>query len=76
MNVAKTCNAEEFSVRLCFFVNVRNAKGRSVAGGRRIGRTLGFARGAASSKGLMGCTGVAKAGEEEGMGFWGAGVEG
>lgn len=69
MKLDRTCNAVEVSVKLCFFVKVRNAKGRNVAGGRRIGRTLGFASGAESSKGLIGCIGVAKAGEDEGIGF-------
>jgi hypothetical protein len=76
MNVAKTCKAGELSVRLCFFVNVRNAKGRKVAGGRRIGKMLAFAGAAVGLKGCMGYAGVPKAGDEEGIGFNGAGVFG
>ena len=62
-------------VRLCFFVKVRNASGRSVAGGRSIGRTVDFATGfkaggariGAVLRGLMGWTGVPNAGDEDGM---------
>lgn len=58
-------------MRLCFFVKVRKAKGRSVAGGRTMGRTacltaVGAPEGVAE-KDLRGCAGVANAGEEEGM---------
>jgi hypothetical protein len=63
-------------VKLCFFVNVRKARGRNVAGGSRIGRMLAFGAIAAALKGLMGCAGVAKAGEEEGIGLFDAGVSG
>lgn len=63
------------SVRLCFLVKVRNASGRSVAGGSNIGRTVDFATGlreggariGAVLRGLIGCTGVPNAGEDEGM---------
>jgi len=77
MNVASTCNAEVVSVKLCFLVNVRNARGRSVAGGRTTGSTLVFAGCGAGLKGRMGCAGVAKAGLEEGIRFAaGRGVNG
>lgn len=64
-------------MRLCFLVNVRKANGRSVAGGSSIGRTVAFggglsaggARIAATLRGLMGCAGVPKAGDDEGIGF-------
>jgi hypothetical protein len=60
---------------LCFFVKVRKASGRSVAGGRRIGSTVDFATGfnaggariGAVLRGLMGWTGVPNAGDEDGM---------
>ena len=63
-------------MRLCFLVNVRNASGRNVAGGSSIGRTVDFATGlraggariGAVLRGLMGCTGVPNAGDEDGMG--------
>lgn len=77
MKVANACNAEDVSVRLCFLVKVRNASGRKVAGGSRIGKTAAFgcnaggARMAATRRGLMGCAGVPKAGEDEGIGFAG-----
>ena len=57
-------------------MKVLKARGRRVAGGSRIGRTLAFVGAAAALKCLIGCTGVAKAGEEEGIGFGGAGVAG
>jgi hypothetical protein len=47
-------------------VKVRKASGRNVAGGRIIGSTAAFA-GAGGWKGLNGCAGVAKAGEDEGI---------
>ena len=64
-------------VRLCFLVKVRKASGRSVAGGRRMGRTVDLAAGrraggariGAVRRGSMGWTGVPKAGDEEGIGF-------
>ena len=76
MNVARTCNAEDVSVKLCFLVNVRKARGRRVAGGRRTGRMLAFVAAVGALKGRMGCTGVPNAGEDEGIGFNGAGVKG
>lgn len=76
MKVASTCNAEEVSVKLCFLVNVRKARGRKVAGGRIIGSILAFAGAFSTLKGRMGWTGVANAGLEEGIGFNGAGVGG
>lgn len=67
------------SVRLCFLVNVRKARGRSVAGGSSIGKTvvlvvglrMGGARIGAVLRGLMGCAGVPNAGDDEGIGFVG-----
>lgn len=63
---------------MCFFVNVRKASGRRVAGGSRIGSTVGFAglrmggaRIGAVLRGGIGCTGVPNAGDEEGIGFSG-----
>ncbi len=56
-------------MRLCFFVNVRKARGLRVAGGIWMGRIEGF--GCKGSGGVLeriGWTGVPKAGEEEGMG--------
>ena len=44
IKVASSCRAVEVSVRLCFLVNVRKASGRSVAGGRMIGRIAAFVR--------------------------------
>ena len=55
-------------MRLCFLVNVRKARGRNIAGGRTIGRMVDL-DGALLLNGLRGCAGVAKAGEEDGMGF-------
>ena len=63
-------------VKLCFFVNVRKAKGLKVAGGSKIGSILDFDGAAETLKGLMGCAGVAKPGEEEGIGFKSAGLDG
>jgi hypothetical protein len=74
MNVARTCNAEEVSVKLCFLVKVRKARGRKVAGGRSTGRMLVFGAAVVTLKGRIGCTGVPNAGDEEGIGFDGAGV--
>ena len=42
MNVASAWSAEEPSVRLCFFVNVLKANGRSIGGGNSIGKTVGI----------------------------------
>lgn len=51
-------------------MKVRKANGLKVAGGRRIGRILAFGIGAAVGlKGRIGCTGVANAGDDEGIGF-------
>ncbi|TGO46023.1 hypothetical protein BOTNAR_0619g00050 [Botryotinia narcissicola] len=70
IKVANTCNADDVNVKLCFFVKVRKASGLKVAGGRRIGRILAFGIGApAGLKGRIGCTGVANAGDDEGIGF-------
>jgi hypothetical protein len=64
------------SVKLCFLVKVLKAKGRKVAEGRIIGSMLAFVGIAAALKERIGCTGVANAGEEDGIGFSGAGVGG
>lgn len=79
MKVANAFSAEDVRVRLCFLVNVRNASGRKVAGGRRIGRTVDFtgglrpggARMGAVLRGLTGWAGVPNAGDEDGIGFVG-----
>lgn len=42
MNVANACRADDESVRLCFFVNVRKAKGLRVVGGRIMGNIDGL----------------------------------
>lgn len=66
-------------MRLCFLVNTRKASGRSVGGGRRIGKigaatllpaglNAGGASGRRCAAGRMGCAGVPNAGEEEKMG--------
>lgn len=47
-----------------------------MAGGRITGRILALAAGGATLNGLMGCAGVPNAGDEEGIGFDGAGVAG
>ena len=65
MKVASSCKADEVSVRLCFLVKVRNASGRRVAGGRRIGKIL--ALGGGGTKGFNVCAGVPNAGEEDGI---------
>lgn len=70
MKLASACNALDVSVRLCFLVNVRKARGRSVAGGRstgRIGVGGGVEAGFSRIAGRSGWTGVPKAGEEEGI---------
>lgn len=41
-------------VRLCFFVNVRKASGRNVAGGRSIGSTVDFPTGFSAGGARMG----------------------
>lgn len=76
IKVANNCKAEDVSVRLCFFVNVRNANGRNVAGGRIMERMLVFAVAGTGLNGFIGYAGVPKAGDEEGMGFNVAGVLG
>jgi len=76
MNVARTCKADEVRVRLCFFVKVLKASGRKVAGGSIMGSILAFVGMAAELNGRMGCTGVANAGDDEGIGFNTAGVLG
>jgi hypothetical protein len=65
MNVARDWRADDVSVRLCFLVKVRNATGRRVVGGSRMGRMEAFGDGAIGLRGLKGCTGVPKPGEEE-----------
>lgn len=52
-------------MRECFLVNVRNAKGRRVAGGSSIGRIGACLLLFVTLKGFIGCTGVPKAGDEE-----------
>ncbi len=66
MNVANSCSADDVSVRLCFFVKVRNAKGRNVAGGSSTGSIDGL-DGSEGFETRLGCTRVLKAGEEEGI---------
>lgn len=60
-------------VRLCFLVKVRKATGRSVVGGRRIGRmdTLGGATGTGLATFVGYTGGVPKPGDEENVGFVG-----
>lgn len=64
-------------VRLCFFVIVRKANGRSMAGGRSTGSTagvVGFVNAGGGwffspvGRDAMGYAGVAKAGDEDGIG--------
>ena len=57
-----------------FEVKVRKAKGRSVAGGSRMGNMEGFEGSSGGLLSRIGCTGVPKAGEEEGIGSGPAGV--
>ena len=57
-------------------MKVRKARGLNVAGGNRIGNTLGLAEAAGGSKGFIGYAGVPNAGEDEGIGFEAAGVVG
>lgn len=57
-------------------MNVLNARGRKVAEGRRIGRMLAFTEAVAGMKVRTGCAGVPNAGDDEGIGFNGAGVGG
>jgi hypothetical protein len=72
MKVESACRAVPFSVRLCFLVNVLNARGRNVGGGSSIGKigavAAGLKAGCASGRrdaGIIGCTGVPNAGDEE-----------
>jgi hypothetical protein len=69
MKVASTCRADEVKVRLYFLVNVLKARGLKVAGGNIIGRMLAFGAAAAELKDLIGCTGVPKAGDDDGIRF-------
>lgn len=78
MKVASSCSEDDVMVRLCFFVIVRNANGRRMAGESRIGRTAGVIGFANTGGGLIvslagreaiGYAGVANAGDEDGMGF-------
>jgi hypothetical protein len=73
MKVASAANADEVSVRLCFLVKVLKASGLNVAGGSKMGNIVeglnwGGAMGLAR-RGRIGCAGVPKAGEEDGIGF-------
>ncbi len=72
MNVARLCRADEFKVRLCFFVKVRKASGRKVGGGSSIGRTVGIdglnaggGGGGRACAGRIGWAGVQNAGEDD-----------
>ena len=73
IKVARTCKADAVSVKLCFLVKMRKARGRRVAAGRSTGRMLAFTPAVGAIKGRIGCTGVPKAGEEEGIGIKGTG---
>ena len=73
MNDASSARLDELSVRLCFLVKVRKAKGRRVAGGREIGRTAGRAGAGVAAKDFRGWAGVPKAGDEEGISEEGCG---
>lgn len=66
MKVANACSADDVRVRLCFFVNVRKAKGLRVVGGRITGNIDGL-DGSGALELRIGLTGVLKAGDEEGM---------
>ena len=68
MKVANACSADDVSVRLCFFVNTRNARGLRVAGGKRMGSIDGL-KGSEGFAIRIGWTGVLKAGDDEGMRF-------
>ena len=57
-------------MRLCFLVKTRKAIGLRVAGGNKTGSTDAFGGAGA----FMGCTGVPKAGDEEGIGSVGEGA--
>lgn len=79
MKLANAERADDVRVKLCFFVKVRKARGRSVAGGSSMGSTValtgglreGGARIGAVRRGCMGWTGVPNAGDDEGIKFWG-----
>jgi hypothetical protein len=67
MNVANSWRVVDERVRLCFLVNVRKATGRSMDGGKRIGRTDVFPGRRLGFPDRIGRAGVPKAGEDEGM---------
>ncbi len=77
IKVASSCSDDDVMVRLCFFVIVRNAKGRSIAGGSRTGSmagVVGFLNAGAGARipslagrEAIGYAGVANAGDEDGM---------
>ena len=64
MNIANNCSADEVSVRLCFLVSVRKARGRRAAGGSSIGNTDGLEISVGFGT-WLGCIGVLKAGEDD-----------
>ena len=68
MKLARSCSADDVSVRLCFFVNVRKARGLKAAGGRSIGNTDGLDD-AVDLEIRTGWSGVLKAGDEEAIEF-------
>lgn len=72
MKCASVCSAGDVSVRLCFLVNMRKANGRNVAGGSEMGSIDGVAS-SGGFRSRTGYTGVAKAGEDDGMWFAGTG---
>lgn len=69
MKVDKATSAGVWSVKLYLRVNIRKAAGRRMAGGSETGRTvLGLKAGACMGfGGIIGCSGVANAGLEEGI---------
>ena len=68
INVASNWRADDVRVRLCFFVKVRNARGRKVGGARRTGNVEGLDDPAAFVVWRIGWMGVPKACEDEGTG--------
>ena len=66
MKFASVCSAGEVSVRPCFLVKMRKASGRNETGGSRMGSTDGFT-GSGGLRVQTGYTGVANAGEDDGM---------